>query len=58
MTNFYHIFIVNTDGKAKMYIDTVKSTGATKAELDCQKRFGKASNYTGNGSDQFVAIIA
>ena len=58
MTNFYHIFIINSKGKAKLYIDTVKSTSAAVAELDCKNRFGNAANYTGVKSDKFAAVVA
>jgi len=58
MKKFYHLFIVNSEGKATKYIDTVMSKNALSAELECINRFGMPRNYTGKSKDKFVAILA
>lgn len=58
MFNIYHIYLVDENGKAVKYIDTVKCLSESTAEQQAYMKFGSASKYSGWSRENFKAVVA
>lgn len=58
MFKYYNVYLIDADGKAKKYIDTVKALNENSAEEQCYIRYGSASKNTGWNRNNFRAVIA
>jgi len=58
MFQYYHVYLINSEGKTVKYIDTVKCVSKNTAEDQCFNRFGSASKYSGWGRNNFKAVVA
>ena len=57
MFQYYHVWLVDTEGHKLKHIDTVKCISNTTAEQQCYMRFGSASKYSGWGRSNFKAEV-
>ena len=57
MFQYYHVWLVDTEGRKLKHIDTVKCISNTTAEQQCYMRFGSASKYSGWGRSNFKAEV-
>ena len=58
MFHYYHVYLVDGNGKTIKHIDTVKCISKISAEEQCYMKFGSASRYSGWGRDNFKAVVA
>jgi hypothetical protein len=57
MFQYYHVWLVDSEGRKLKHIDTVKCISNTTAEQQCYMRFGSASKYSGWGRSNFKAEV-
>lgn len=57
MFQYYHVWLVDTEGRKLKHIDTVKCISTSTAEQQCYMRFGSASKYSGWGRSNFKAEV-
>lgn len=55
MFKYYHVYLVDSEGRKTKYIDTVKCLSEQSAEQQCYMKFGSASAYSGWGRNNFKA---
>jgi len=57
MFQYYHVWLVDNEGRKLKHVDTVKCISNTTAEQQCYMRFGSASKYSGWGRSNFKAEV-
>jgi len=55
MFYYYHVWLVNNEGKKVKHIDIVKCISESSAVEQVYMKFGSASKYSGLGKASFVA---
>ena len=58
MFKYYHVYLINEQGKAVKYIDTVKCLSEITAEQQTYNRYGSAIKSTVWGRNNFKAVEA
>ena len=55
MFYYYHVWVVDMNGKKLKHIDTVKCISESSAVEQVYMKFGSASKYSGLGKAMFLA---
>jgi len=55
MFYYYHVYLVDSNGKKLKHMDTVRCISERTAAEQVYMKFGSASKYTGAGRANFVA---